>query len=69
MKIVRAIQKEKEAKQMKVRFQVDIPLRERFRILWFGRVYVAADYKGQHKPLRVEIGAVNKRDLKNDSNE
>lgn len=44
---------------MIVRFQVDVPLRERLRILWYGRVFVKADYRGQHELLRVEIGAVD----------
>lgn len=44
---------------MIVKFQVDIPLRERLKILWWGRVFVRANYKGQHKLLHVELGAIN----------
>lgn len=45
---------------MIVKFQMDVPFIERLKILWYGRIFVRADYKGQHEKLRVEIGAVNK---------
>ncbi len=46
---------------MVVRFMTDVPLLMRLKILWHGRVFVQADYRGQHKPMNIQIGAVNKR--------
>lgn len=45
---------------MIVKFMTDVPFKERLRILWYGRVYVQADYRGQKKPLKIELGAVSK---------
>lgn len=55
---------------MIVRFMTDIPMWQRLKILWYGRVYVQADYRGQHKAMNIQIGAVNPRNLEkeNDNN-
>lgn len=51
---------------MIVRFMTDIPMWQRIKILWYGRVFVQADYRGQHKPMNIQIGAVNPRKDKED---
>jgi len=45
---------------MIVKFRTNVPVWERFRILWYGRIYVRADYRGQFKPLKIELGAIPK---------
>ena len=54
---------------MIVKFMTDIPFKERVKILWYGRVFVRADYRGQHETLNVQIGAVNPKEYGNDNNE
>lgn len=44
--------------EMIVRFMTDIPLWQRIKILWYGRVFVQVDYRGQHEKMRIEVGAV-----------
>ena len=46
---------------MIVKFMTDVPMWERIKILWYGRIYVSADYQGQKKPMHIELGAVNPR--------
>lgn len=57
---------------MIIKFHVDIPFWQRLKILWYGRVFVMANYKGQNEKLHVEIGAINPNDMiqddENDSN-
>lgn len=49
---------------MKIEFMTDVRLRDRLLLLWFGRIYISAEYKGQHKPLDVRFGIVNPKDDK-----
>lgn len=48
---------------MIIKFHVDIPFWQRLKILWYGRVFVMANYKGQNKKLHVELGAINPNDM------
>lgn len=52
---------------MKINFQTDIPIRERLKILWYGRIHVHVNYKGQNKNLYTEIGAVNPKVINNEN--
>ena len=55
---------------MIIKFHVDIPIWQRLKILWYGRVFVMANYKGNREKLHVEIGAVNPRQvIEGDENE
>lgn len=54
---------------MIVRFMTDVPLWMRLKILWYGRVFVQAEYCGQHKPMKIQIGAVNPEKAKRFENE
>ena len=49
---------------MKIEFATDIRLRDRLLLLWYGRLYISAEYKGQHVPLDVRFAVMNPKDDK-----
>ena len=54
---------------MKIRFTLPIPFRDRLRILIYGGMFVAVDYKGQKKPLHIEAAPVDLRGIKRSDND
>ncbi len=48
---------------MIIKFHTKVPFKERLKILWHGVVFVSANYKGQCKPMHIELGAVNPKEL------
>lgn len=47
---------------MKHEFMTDVTLRERLKLLWYGRLYISIEYFGKRKgakPMDVRLAAVN----------